>query len=158
MSDQEKYWYQDGSVVVFVGLGVLWLAGTMYNYRQSQMPVAFPRVSGRLEQPLFGNPVLHISVHHQTPGDLRNGQLIVATESEMVAERDSFHVYSFETWPPNKQNAQTFEFPLQRFDPGQEIPLKVSLSAANAKKFSYRPAWLGFDWKSNQEQDSVSLH
>ena len=156
MPEKEKYWYQDGGVVlliVFLGsMLFIWIWNAWKEYEFSQRPMILPVPSGRLVQPLFGNPVLHMDVRHQFPGTLQNGQLTISTDSSMVVEGDQFQVHSFETWKPNRDNEVQFQFRLQNFDPAEEIPLKMRIDAKNGRAFDYTPTWLGRDWKANQEK------
>lgn len=156
MSEQEKYWYQDGGIVLlilFVGAVLsFWGFNAWREYQFSQIPIILPISAGRLEQPLWGDPVLHVQVWHQFPGRLQKGNLIISSDSPMVVEGDQFQMHSFESWDPNRDHEVKLRFRLQNFNPKQEIPLTMRIEATNGRAIDYTPKWLGWDWKSNQEK------
>lgn len=154
MTEKERPWYQDGLTVGVIAMAVICIGLPLYvQYQEEQKPIAIPMLSGRIDYPFLGNPVWKVSAWHQCPATLRNGTLSVTVESELLANGDArqYEIYSFESWSPNEDHAVEFDFPLHTFDPKQDIPITVTLSAKNAKSFVYRDAWLGNTWKSNQD-------
>lgn len=151
MNQTEKHWYQDGftviAVVIVATLLFSWLRNESKRNEEASRPVIVPLFSGRVEQPFFGDPVLHMTVWHQFPGTLRNGTLTIDTTSPMIAERDQHQIHSFETWQPNRDQEVTFRLTLQNFDPDTELPIDVKIVAANGRSQPRTETWLGQGWK-----------
>lgn len=117
---------------------------------EANRPLIVPQVAGTLEQPLFGDQVLHIIVWHQFPGTVRNGTLTIHTTSPLVLEWDRLQIHSFEAWEPNRDQQVTFDLALTNFNPTTEIPLDVQITAANGRPHLHTATWLGETWKSLQ--------
>ncbi|WP_417849449.1 hypothetical protein [Thalassoglobus sp.] len=85
MSEQEKYWYQDGwnlltIVAVLIPIGV-WANQYWQQQKELQKPVAMALSTGYLEQPFNGDPVLHLKFWHVHRGNLKQGRLTVLAGS-----------------------------------------------------------------------------
>ncbi len=155
---EERYWYQDGWVVIglIVGAGfaALLVRGCIERDRENSKPRVVPQVTGKLNQPIFGSPSLTITVWHQHTGTLRNGMLQVTLNEDPAKSEDRWQrqQHSFEAWEPNKDHAVTFTFPLQEYQPHKEIHLGFLLVGRDIKPFILGVEWLGQGWKSNQVQ------
>lgn len=155
---QERYWYQDGwniFLLVFVVLPIIvvFALGSYANWREDAKPYVSPKITGRIEQPLFDTPRLVLIIWHQHPGNLRNGHLVVTVDSEFVRlpNGDKSLIHSFETWEPNRDHAVTLTFPLNGFDRQKELPIQTRLTTKHTQPFVNKDAWLGDNWKSNLE-------
>jgi hypothetical protein len=153
----ERAWYQDGVVVFWICVAVAFLYYVKSkNDREEQernIPMVIPKLSGRLQQPLLGGPILEINLWHQHPGNLRNGRIDVSVRTSLVQEHPGASVqsHSFEVWEPNKDNTVTLPFQLLRFDAQEEILVEIVLTAKDVRPYKYTPVWIGNDWKSNQQ-------
>ena len=149
----ERYWYQDGSTVFWIAVvaGIIGLFGygSYQNAQLDALPFVVPKVTGRLNQPLFGDPSLEITVWHQYPATLRNVLLFVnVNEDPARAEKHwEKREHSFETWQPNEDHAVKFAFPLKRYDPNQEIRVGFGLLGKTIKPYITHSDWLGEGWK-----------
>lgn len=150
----EKHWYQDGWVVlaiVFIG-GVFGLSFYRKHLEDSK-PLITPMISGKLTRPLLGTPTLEVTVWHQHPAALRNVVLNVNV-NEDPARREEYwdrRQHSFESWPPNKDQAVTFSFPLKQYAPEREVKVGVILLGKSIKLSMEGGTWLGETWKSDKE-------
>ncbi|MCA9052203.1 MAG: hypothetical protein KDA75_00120 [Planctomycetaceae bacterium] len=156
MNQPEKHWYQDGFTVIVVvlllaGVGV-WIREDWNRRAAANRPIVLPLVAGRLEQPFFDNPVLHLTVWHQFPGTLRNGQLTVNIDSPLVAQNDRFQIHSFESWEPNQDHEVSFRIPLTASDLSEEIPIQLRIDSMNGRAVEYTARWLGTGWKNRQTE------
>ena len=150
----EKAWYQNGWIVFIIVVAALILGSVLYeDWQKSQKAFVVPQVAGGLNQPLFGDPSLELTIWHHHTGDLRNGFLQVSLESSMARnpEGRESKTYSFEAWAPNRENAVTLTLPLSHFDPDQEIPITFFLTSKNMRTFRYQDAWIRDSWKSNRK-------
>jgi len=156
VSASQQPWYHSGANALGIAFFTfLALAIGTFKYLQhleNQKPLATPYVSGKINQPLLGSPVWEVHVWHQCPGVLRNGRLNVFVESDLLADDDGIDIesFSFETWEPNKANAVTFSFTLERIDIEQEIPILATLEARNAHTGQIFSSWLGYDWNKKE--------
>lgn len=149
---QERYWYQDGWVMLFITAIVLFFGYSCHQQAQEQAKMTvLPMLTGRLNQPFFGSPSLEITFWHQSPGNLQNGVLTVTATGSMVQRGKDLKAHSFEVWEPNENHAVTLTFPLQNYDATQEIPIEIALFGKGIKTWSTRDAWVGQTWKSNLE-------
>lgn len=148
---QQKHWYQDGGLMLLIVAGICWLAGSAYQeWAKPQVWSTIPRITGGVEQPLLGSPSLTITIWHQTPGDLKNGVILVLVPGAGDAgEDDDTQIHSFETWSPNQDQAVTFTIPLPNYRVDQEIPVEILVRAINLKTYSISAVWFGNTWKSN---------
>ena len=145
---QEPPWYQNGWVALAILLLLVTFGPTAYQqYRFSQLAQITPQLAGRIEEPLIGPPIFHVTAWHQNAGDLKNGILSVGAKGEIVAEsEDPTKVHSFETWSPNKANAVSFSFPLVEFDASKEIEVVVFLKSKNSRVYLAVAKWRGDEW------------
>lgn len=157
MAESERAWYQKGEVVfvlflLTIGLGIPLGLRIYREWQFQQLAVVTPRMTGRIEQSLFGAPSLILKVWHQHPGHLRNGKLalLVADKQTPLAEADS-REHSFEIWEPNESHAVTFEFPLTEFDPSEEIKVWTILEGEGIRYYVRPDTWQGSGWKENAE-------
>lgn len=148
----EPAWYQDSGCMIpllMVGgfLGLCYL-----HEKESQTPIVFPRMVGRVEQPFFGPPSLVITAWHQHTGVLRNGRLRFDVKGTQVAGRggEDSEEFSFESWEPNRDHAVTLRFPLSQVDTVSEITVTSSLQAKDVQGTTNTDAWVNGNWKSNQ--------
>ncbi len=80
--------------------------------------------------------------------------MIITAKSEMLNRGSAAEIHSFETWEPNEDHAVEFTIPMPHFDPEQELPLLIELTAKNAKPFTFTTTWLGNGWKSDQQAET----
>lgn len=148
----ERYWYQDGWVVLGIVFVVVFGWGVYRQSAEDSKPQVIPNIVGSMNHPLFGSPTLVITLWHDHTGVLRNGRLMVSVDGKQVEGRSGLDTqfHSFEVWQPNRENAVTLKFPIKNFDPTKEIPISYSLIGHGIKPFRYSNAWLGDTWKSNQ--------
>lgn len=148
MSDRP--WYQSRlDSVMFIGfLGFLiFLAVDQWRwYSKQQQPEAITLLSGKLEQPLYGTPVLHLYARNQFPGNLHNGMVLLTLDSSQIETSEQVQVHSFEVWEPNREHQVTFEIPVENFNPDQPIPIKLEVAARNARPYEDLKFWKGFGW------------
>lgn len=146
----ERYWYQDGWLILVL-VGIVGFFGYAFYVQQidRSTPEITPSLTGRLLQPLLGPPSLEITVWHQHPEALRNVRLFVMVNEDPARGQDQLidREHSFESWSPNRDQAMTFTFPLQQYDPQREIAVSVILVGKSIKPSVHRAAWLGSGWK-----------
>jgi len=147
---QERAWYQDGFIMFIVVLSIIYI-GCMYReYQWSQIPRVYPLPSGQVVYPVLTSPHFSLELWHQHAGNLRNGVMTVTLTGETIAENTRHETYSFEVWPPNRENSTTLKFPLQRFDQESELKVEITLTAANAQ-----PSYSSFVWKGDGWTDET---
>ena len=153
----EKHWYQDEGNVLFI-LFVAGFAGFVglsfyWKHLEDSKPQIMPVMSGKLTRPLLGTPTLEVTVWHQHPAALRNVQLHVNLNEDPARGEEHWdrRQHSFESWPPNRDQAATFSFPLKQYDPKREITVGVIVMGKSIKLSGARGTWLGDTWKSNKE-------
>lgn len=157
MSETERVWYQDGFtmfMVVVVG-GIAALVGSkMYSdYKRDQKPNVFPNISGGVIKSETGTPVFRLRVYHQFPGILRNGRFSMIADGDSIVAKDGIQEeeYSFEEWPPNRDHAKEFDFPINPHEPNKHIFWTFIFITKNSKLEFIKDQWDGETWKSNRE-------
>ena len=153
MSD-ERPWYQNGWTMLFIILVLLVIGPPLYQrYQFSQLARIRPQLTGRITEPLFGNPELEITVWHQNAGNLHNGVLAVIADGKIVLsdDRKAKHFHSFEMWQPNKQNALSFTVPLTEVDSREAISISILLNAKNCHQYFAVAEWKGLEWTDLSE-------
>ncbi len=151
MSD--RYWYQDGMhvlMVTFVAGILLWMLFERAN--RVEPAVVEPTIVGQLHKPLFGSPSLEIKVWHQYPAALRNVVLFVQLTEDPAKTPDSWQKreHSFESWAPNKDQSVSFTFPLQKYEPNEEIHIAIVLGGKTIKPYIESFTWQGTNWKTKE--------
>ncbi|MCA9030740.1 MAG: hypothetical protein KDA66_08030 [Planctomycetaceae bacterium] len=150
----ERPWYQRGWTLIII-LILLAVFGPPYYrlYQFTQLAKIRPQLTGRVEQPFFGTPVLHLNAWHQHAGNLQNGVLSVIAEGPNVVGEDhqAVHIHSFEIWEPNEEHALAFPVPLTEFDPNQEITVSIILKAKNCHLYFAVAKWKGREWTELSE-------
>jgi hypothetical protein len=152
----ERYWYQDGSTVVWsivvAGFLVFMGYGMYQKAQQEALPYIVPKLSGEFHQPLVGGPTLEITVWHQYPATLQNVVLVV-NANEDPAGNEAYQdqrEHSFVSWQPNQDHAVKFKFLLKRYDPKQAIHFKFSLRGTTIKPYNSRADWVSTGWKEEK--------
>ncbi len=158
MSEQEKYWYQDGwnlltIIAVLIPIGV-WANQYWQQQKELQKPVAMALSTGYLEQPFNGDPVLHLKFWHVHRGNLKQGRLTVLAGSPESPKDQHFRIHAFDTWEPNVDHAVTWQVPLPGYQLDQPVPVRVRLEAENARPYADTRVWLGTDWV--EEESTLS--
>jgi hypothetical protein len=150
---QERPWYQSGWVALAIVLLLVTFGPTAYQqYRFSQLAQITPQLAGRIEEPLIGPPIFHVTAWHQNAGDLKNGILSVGAKGDLVADpENSTKVHSFETWSPNKENAISWAFPLVEFDASKEIEVVVFLKSKISRVYFAVAKWKDREWTDISE-------
>ncbi|MCG6157265.1 hypothetical protein [Rubinisphaera margarita] len=143
---QERAWYQDGFIMIFVVLSMIYIGCMYLEYQWSQIPRIYPRLSGQVVRPMLSMPDFSLELWHQHAGNLRNGVMSVTLSGESIAENARHQTHSFEVWPPNRENSITLKFPLQRFDQESELKVEITLTAANSHPSYSSFVWKGEDW------------
>ena len=143
----ERAWYQNGEVV----FGVVAVCIFVYVVLQQGMKQkVVPQITGRIENPLVGEPSIVIQVWHHHPGILRNGKLIVSLKGKLAGAK-SWKCHSFEEWEPNENNAFSLLVPMQYYDPKEEITVVIDLTGKDIQPSKSKHCWLGEGWKVTQE-------
>lgn len=107
----ERYWYQNGWVVLGILLGGGFLALSFLAQHEKAkidaLPLVVPKLSGSLSQPIFGTPTMKINVWHQYPAALRNVVLVVSVKEGPVQGDAAWdrREHSFEAWSPNQDQS-----------------------------------------------------
>lgn len=150
----QKHWYQDGWLVFAILFFGSLLGLSFYReYLEDSKPRVTPEISGKITRPSLGPPTLELTVWHQYPAALRNVQLNVNINEDPSRGEEHWdrRQHSFESWPPNRDHAITFSFPLKQYDPQREIAVGIILMGKNIKLSMQGATWLGNTWKSNSE-------
>ncbi len=79
--------------------------------------------SGNWSPGIFSSEFV-LKVWHQHPGTVHNGVMHIKVTFLHASEENTQRTFSFDTWPPNEENARTFRFergplavsPIVRFD------------------------------------------
>jgi hypothetical protein len=143
MSD--KHWYQDGwrVLIILIIVGFVYLVST-----NKEPPTVYPRLAGRVEQPFLGSPSFVVTVFHQHPASLRNVILRVKLSQEIALDHREWpeQVHSFETWPPNRDHAVSFTFPLTSYDPQKDLGVEATLEGKEIKRSVSFARWVNGGW------------
>lgn len=154
MSDKEKHWYQDGwnilTIVAVLILIAIWSNRYWQHEKEQQKPQAMALNVGHLEQPLDGDPVLHLKFWHVHRGNLKNGRMTVVVDYPAAPKDQRIRIHAFDTWEPNDDHAVIWKVPLPGYQLDQRVPVRVRLEAENARPFAYTEVWLGTDWVEDQ--------
>lgn len=115
------------------------------------------RYSGRVVQALIFDHEFRVHVWHQNPGTINAGIVRVKVSGEHL-KGDSEEVWSFDQWPPNKENEHTFVFHLDQVGDDVELDVSVSVKAHHAHDFGTRSHWKGNGWVSRREATEQSTN
>ncbi len=149
----QRPWYQDGGTVLAVVVVTLMLGLSIHarhqKAQQEALPEVVPKVTGQLSRTFLGPPTLELTVWHQYAAALQNVVLVVNLNEDPALDDKQWdkREHSFESWPPNKEQAVKFTFPLKRYDPKQPIRVEYMLVGKTIKPHVSSGDWLGEGWK-----------
>ena len=96
-------------------------------------------------------------IWHQHPGTVHNGVLRVQVTSLNINKGEPVsRVFSFDAWPPNKENAQTFKFPIGgqlgvlSLGSSLQIQFDVKVQTEETEEFTGSSFWTTDGWSEEE--------
>jgi len=146
MSDENKtsLWLQLAVAGVVIALAIKFI-DPFHPVEKDPEPVNWSiGYSGRVDTGVLSGNEFVFTVWHHYPGILHSGELRVMMYGEHVNDgRDKIGVFSFESWAPNKDNAQTFKVKLAAYTTPVTIAVRIHAKECDSTT-TYR--WTGTTW------------
>jgi len=145
MSDENKtsLWLQLAVAGVIIALAIKFI-DPLHPVEEEQPPIPLSvEFTGQIQHGLLSSSEFVFRIWHNYPGTLHAGTLHVMVRGEHVnGGEPKTEIFSFDSWPPNEENARSFRFKIDKV-----APLRVGMQVvAEECDALFTRDWTGTGW------------